>query len=203
MNISSDNYRQFTVFILILVGISAVLAYAIFSILQGNGIEVPFYIEVPSILGIYAGLFLLFDKYLWRVSFLHTILKNLKIIVADDLNGRWRGTIKSSYDNFKSEIKAELTIKQTATQVKIRGVFDESKSISVHENFSCSEIDDKVALFYFFKNEPRYDAVDTMSMHEGSAILTYDKEGDTLAGHYYSGRDRNNHGIIEVKRVKE
>lgn len=165
MNISSDNYRQFTVFILILVGISVVLAYTIFSILQRNGVEVPFYIEAPSIPGIYAGLFLLFDKYLWKASLLHPILKKLRIIIADDLNGNFKGTIKSSYDDFKSEIKAELTIKQTATQIKIRGVFGESKSISVHENFSCSDIDDKVALFYFFRNEPGYNAVDTMSMH--------------------------------------
>ena len=42
-----------------------------------------------------------------------------------------------------------------------------------------------------------------MSTHEGSTKLTYNKETDTLTGSYYSGRDRNNHGTIEVKRTKK
>jgi hypothetical protein len=94
-------------------------------------------------------------------------------------------------------------IEQTATRIKICGTFAESKSVSIHENFSRSEIDNKVALFYFFRNEPNYDATETMSIHEGSVKLIHDEEKDTLTGYYYSGRDRNNHGTIEVKRVKK
>lgn len=199
MNVNNDNYRQFTYFILILVGISAVVVYGITALLKQNQIDVPFYIELPSIPTVYGLLFYLFDKYLWK----HPIFRTLGIVIADDLNGKWEGTIKSSYDKHQKALKAEMTIEQTATRIKICGVFDQSKSVSVHENFSRSEIDNKVALFYFFRNEPRYDAVETMAIHEGSAKLIHDEKTDTLTGYYYSGRDRNNHGTIEVKRIKK
>lgn len=198
MNINNDNYRQFTYFILILVGISAIVVYGITALLKQNQIDVPFYIELPSIPTVYGLLFYLFNKYLWK----YPIFRKLGIVVADDLNGKWEGTIKSSYDQYQKAIKAELTIEQTATRIKICGTFAESKSVSIHENFSRSEIDNKVALFYFFRNEPRYDAVETMAIHEGSANLIHDESADTLTGYYYSGRDRNNHGTIEVKRIK-
>lgn len=199
MNINNDNYRQFTYFILILVSISAAFVYGITALLKQNHIDVPFYIELPSIPSVYALLFYLFDKYLWK----HPIFKKLGIVVADDLNGKWEGNLKSSYDNHAKPIKTGLTIEQTATRIKICGTFNQSKSVSIHENFSRSEIDNKVALFYFFRNEPNYDAAETMSIHEGSVKLIHDEKENILTGYYYSGRDRNNHGTIEVKRIKK
>jgi hypothetical protein len=161
-------------------------------------IKVPFYIETPSIPGVYAILFLLFDRYLWKIKF----FKKTGIVIADDLNGKWRGIVKSSYDGHQSDIPAELVIEQTATDIKICGTFNQSKSVSMHENFGKSEIDNQTALYYFFRNEPKYDATSTMSIHEGSVKLLYDPQKDCLSGNYYSGRDRNNHGTIEVYREK-
>ncbi len=199
MNIDSNNYKQFTYFILVLVAISTVFSYLISLFLKKLQFNIPFYIDLPiSAIGIYSIFFWLFDNYLWKFSF----FKRIGIIIADDLNGKWVGVVKSSYDDFKTDIQAELNIKQTATRVKICGIFNQSKSVSVHENFSRSEIDDNVALFYFFRNEPKYDAVATMAIHEGSAKLIYNKDKDELSGYYYSGRDRNNNGTIEVKRLK-
>jgi hypothetical protein len=197
MNINNDNYKQFTVFILLLVGISATITYAISAVLQKYGIIIPWYVETPSIPAIYALLFYIFNRFLWK----RNLFRKLDIVVADDLNGKWNGFVKSSYDNFQKEIPIELQIEQSATRVKIYGKFGKSKSVSVHENFSRSEIDNKVALFYFFRNEPNYDAAETMATHEGAVKLTYSKEENKMTGYYYSGRDRNNHGTIEVKKV--
>jgi len=196
MNIDNNNYKKFTVFILILVAISTLIMYIISAFFEEHGVKIPWYIETPSIPGIYALLFLSFDKFFWKFK----IFKNLGIIIADDLNGIWKGTVKSSYDNYTADIKAELVIKQTATSIKICGIFNQSKSVSVHENFGRSEIDNQTALYYFFRNEPQYDAVNTMAIHEGSVKLLYNPTDKTLTGYYYSGRDRNNHGTIEVKR---
>lgn len=197
MNINNDNYKQFTFFILILVGISAVITYAISATLQKYGVSIPWYVETPSIPAIYALLFFVFDKFLWK----NKLFRKLGIVVADNLNGKWNGVVKSSHDNFQREIPIELQIEQSATRVKICGTFGQSKSVSVHENFSRSEIDNQVALFYFFRNEPNYDAPETMAIHEGAVKLTYNKRENKLTGYYYSGRDRNNHGTIEVKKV--
>lgn len=200
MNINSNNYKSFTYFILVLIAISVVISYGISLLLKQYQIVLPFYVDLPiSTLGVYSILFWFFNNYLWKSP----LFKKVGIIIADDLNGTWQGIVKSSYDNFKKDVKAELVIEQTATSIKICGTFDQSKSVSVHENFGKSEIDNEVALFYFFRNEPKYDAVETMAIHEGSTKLTHNKATDTLSGYYYSGRDRNNHGTIEVKRVKK
>jgi hypothetical protein len=169
-----------------------------FSALKQNNINLPFYIEIPSPIAIYGLLFCLFEKHLWKYS----IFKKLGIIIGDDLNGKWTGTVRSSYDKFEKNYSANFNIKQSATQIKINGLFNNSKSTSIHENFGKSEIDNEVALFYFFRNEPNYDAKETMAMHEGVVKLIYNKTEDTLVGYYYSGRDRNNHGTINVRRVK-
>ena len=198
MNINSNNYKSFTIFILTLVGLSTLAVYGISIFLKKYGIVIPFYIETPSIPAVYALLFYVFDKFLWK----SIVFKKLGVVIADNLNGKWVGVIKSSYDNFQKDICTELLIEQSATEIKIYGTFNESESVSIHENFGRSEIDNKVALFYFFRNEPRYNAVATMAMHEGSTKITYDETTDTLTGYYYSGRDRNNYGTINVRRVK-
>ena len=198
MNIDSNNYKKFTLFILVLVGISTLIMYGISAYFEKQGIKIPWWIETPSIPSIYALLFLAFDKIFWKLSF----FKKWGIIVADDLNGEWKGIVKSSHDNFQNETPVELEITQSATKIKICGVFNQSKSVSIHENFGRSEVDNQTALFYFFRNEPRYDAVETMAIHEGAVKLLHNPQKKTLSGYYFSGRDRNNHGTIEVTKVE-
>jgi hypothetical protein len=198
MNINVDNYKNFSYFIVALITLSVFVAYLLDITFKEFGITIPFYIEVPSVSGIYVALFTYFNNVAWK----NPLFQKLGILIADDLNGSWVGTIKSSHDKFKSDIYAKLIIEQSATKIKIYGQFNESKSVSIHENFGSCEVDNKVALFYFFRNEPEYDAVETMSMHEGSAKLIYDKKTNSLKGNYYSGRDRNNYGMISLKKLK-
>lgn len=203
MKITNENYIQFSLFVIFLVFISSSIAYSISIFLSYSQVDIPFYIDLPiSAPALFALFFYIFDKYLWKEKHFHKFFKKTGIIIADDLNGKWKGIVKSSYDNFKKDITAELDIQQTATQVTIRAKFNESKSISVHESFGKNEIDDCFSLYYFFRNHPNSEAIETMAMHEGSAILSYNQEDDELVGHYYSGRNRNNHGTISVKRVK-
>lgn len=196
MKINSNNYKQFTCFVLVLIALSSVCVYFFNTYLQSHNIQMPFYVEAPSISFIYGLLFYFFDRYLWKLNF----FKKLNIIIAEDLNGEWTGKAKSSFDEFNNEIDVKLIIKQTATKITIQGKFNQSKSISLNANFEKSEVDDSVALFYFYRNEPNYDAIKTMSTHEGSVKLIYNKEENSLEGYYYSGRDRNNHGTIKVCR---
>jgi hypothetical protein len=196
MRVSNQNYKQFTFFILILIAISASLVYFIDYWLKMKSFNIPFYIEIPSISGVYCLLFYLFNNFFWKWS----IFKKFNIIVADDLNGSWKGVAKSSYDDFNNDIDVVLNIEQKATSIIVQGIFDKSKSISLNANFGKSEVDNSVALFYFFRNEPNYDAKKTMATHEGSVKLIYNKKEEALEGSYYSGRDRNNYGTIKVFR---
>lgn len=200
MNINADNYKQYAWFTLALIALSTLTAYLIYLALNSwfNGLPVAIQIliSLPSVSLIYAGFFSIFDNVLWKIP----LFRWLGIVIAEDLNGTWQGIVRSSNDGFATEIPATLVIRQSATKIKIRGKFNESKSISLFENFCRSEIDDRVALYYFFRNEPANDAPETMAMHEGSTMLVYDRSTNVLSGYYYSGRNRNNHGTISVKK---
>lgn len=198
MRVSNQNYKQFTFFVLILIAISASFVYLIDYWLKVKNFELPFYIEIPSISGVYCLLFYLFNNFFWKWS----LFKKFNIIIADDLSGSWKGVAKSSYDNFSEDIAVVLNIEQKATSIVVQGIFNKSKSISLNANFSKSEVDNSVALFYFYRNEPNYDAIKTMAIHEGSVKLVYNKKEEALEGSYYSGRDRNNYGTIKVFREK-
>lgn len=196
MKINNNNYKKFSYFIFILIGISTLIVYLIFYVLKKYQVDVPFYFSIPSIPSVYAGLFWLFNNYAWKWG----VFRKIGLVVADDLNGEWEGVSKSSYDNFQKNIATKLTIRQTATDIVICGLFEKSKSVSLNANFEKSDVDNGTALFYFYRNEPNYDAIETMAMHEGSVKLIFDKKDNSLKGSYYSGRDRNNYGTIEVFR---
>ncbi|MBP9836812.1 MAG: hypothetical protein KBC78_03180 [Candidatus Pacebacteria bacterium] len=201
MNVNSNNYKQYTFFALILIGISTFIAYIIFIAIGPQFSKLPAIIQIvisiPTVPAIYAGIFFVFDKYLWKYKF----FKSIGILLADDLNGTWKGIARSSWDDFKGEIPVEFVINQTATSIKVCGKFNQSRSVSIHEYFGKNDMHNQTALYYFYKNDPNYDAPATMAMHEGSTILIYDKDTKILSGYYYSGRDRHNHGTISVARV--
>src|SRR5437879_12155471 len=56
------------------------------------------------------------------------------------------------------------------------------------------------ALIYQYQNQPLADAMRTMHMHYGTAMLRI-SNGGCLAGDYYAGRDRRTFGRICCKRV--
>lgn len=200
MQINSNNYKQLTFFVLILIGVSTLIAYTLFVFFGDKFSKLPILVQlvisVPTVPGIYAILFLLFDKWLWKLK----VFRYIGIVVSDDLNGVWVGEMKSSWDNFQTSIPTELRIKQTATTIKVCGKFNQSRSVSIHEYFGKNDMHNQTALYYFYKNDPNYDAPQTMAMHEGSTILIYDEQDNSLNGYYYSGRDRHNHGTIKVFR---
>lgn len=193
------NYKPFTWLILILIAISLFISSLINLFIKSINFEVPYYLNLPILgMAIYSLLFGLFDKYLWKFK----IFRYLGVVNSENLSGKWKGYIKSSFDKFSKEISSELNITQTGTSIKIYGTFNQSKSCSVHENFGIDEIDGATSLFYFYKNNLSYDATETMSKHEGAVKLTYSKENDELTGYYYSGRNRNNYGTMYFKKDK-
>jgi hypothetical protein len=94
----------------------------------------------------------------------------------------------------------ELNINQPASNISIQGIFNQSKSIRTQASFGFNDIEQKICLYYFFKNKPGENATNSMHAHEGSTILCYNEKENILEGEYYSGRDRNNYGDIKVSK---
>lgn len=152
---------------------------------------------IPVIFYIYLNWF---EKSAWKWKIWTTI----RIVDFPNLSGTYRGKFISSFKDkdgkpFEGDMK--LSISQTFSQICIQGVFNQSESISIQAFFAFNDFKQKNCLYYFYKNKPSNNATPTMHTHEGSTVLCFDPADQTLSGEYYSGRDRNNHGDIFVKKI--
>ena len=173
--------------------VSIVLSWSFYTILNKCQISLPWWVESPSILFFYGLLFVVFDKGAW------IIFRKIRFVKTPNLNGEWDGYLKSSFDEHSSEIKATLQIFQTWTKIKI--LLSTEHSVSHNESASIIvNTPEGAYLSYQYINEPKYNAVNTMSIHRGTTRLLLDKKENTLVGEYYSGRDRQNLGSLSFKR---
>jgi len=180
--------------LLILAIISIIFSWWFYKILGNYKIALPWWIESPSVLFFYGLLFVVFDKWLWQY------LKKLNILKTPNLNGEWTGNLKSSFDNHSAEVKSTLKVFQTWTKIKILLTTDQSSSYSEAASIVIDSPEGKY-LSYQYINEPKSNAVKTMSIHRGTVRLLFDEKINSLDGEYYSGRDRQNFGSLHFEKV--
>jgi hypothetical protein len=123
------------------------------------------------------------------------------LVEVPNLAGEWDGLGKSSYDQFATERAYTVKIEQTWTRISIRLQSATSESATLVAALLLHSVEGEV-LSYQYRNEPRADAVSTMQTHLGTSWLTISDEGRTLVGRYYSGRGRQNHGSVQLRRRK-
>jgi hypothetical protein len=169
------------------------LAWSFFKILNNYQITLPWWVESPSVLFFYGLLFVVFDKWSWK------FFRKIGFVKTPNLNGEWKGHLKSSFDEHSSEIKTTLKIFQTWTRIKILLTTEQSSSQSETASIIIDAPEGKY-LSYQYINEPKPNAVKTMSMHRGTARLLFNEKENTFSGEYYSGRDRQNFGSLYFKR---
>lgn len=176
--------------------ISAVLAYLIGH--MNMWVEWVSTIQAPSALGIAVLLFKITDQWLWRWR----LLQKVGLFSTPDLNGLWKGTLRTSFTKFgeDSEIEVSLRIRQNWTKISITLETDRSISNSISANLIINQPERGVPLLtYEYLNRPRSDAPRSMQTHWGTAWLTL-KDSGTLEGEYYTGRDRRTHGTLILKK---
>ncbi len=157
------------------------------------GIDPPWWITTPSFAGFYSVLHMLFDRYIWRSKILHRV----GLIKVPNLNGKWKGAIRSSYSHNGSERPVSVVITQRWSKILIR--LDSADSHSYSESATLRSADpDAPELAYLYLNEPKTGAVDSMAMHRGTAIMRLRESA--LAGNYYTDRGRREIGTIRLTR---
>jgi hypothetical protein len=145
-------------------------------------------------MGLYGLLYGFFKRVAWKWGW----LRRLGIISTPILEGTWRGTVESDYDGtVRPPCDVEVVIGQDWTEIIIRLIRPSSKSHSLSASMVVTE--DECILIYDYLNEPNADALEAMHMHRGTVrvVLT---GTDRLEGDYYTGRDRNNIGVIKLQR---
>lgn len=190
---SIDTQERINILLLLAI-ISIVLAWGFYKVFDRYQIVLPWWAESPSVLSCYGLLFIIFDRRVWR------FFRRINFIKTPELSGEWNGSLKTSFDKHSSEIKATLRIFQTWTRIKIILCTEYSSSHSEIASIVVDAPEGKY-LSYQYINEPKADAGKTMSIHRGTARLLYNEKDNTLNGEYYSGRNRQNFGSLNFKKI--
>src|SRR5258707_2452996 len=179
---------------LLLALLAIALAWASSKFLATAHLSVPWWVDAPSSMAFYGALYALFDRYLWR----NNLVYKLGLVRIPNLTGRWRGYLVTSFDGHAKRHNLVIHIFQSWTQVVI--YLATATSISR----SCAaviQVDDPegVSVVYQYENQPLANAMRTMHMHYGTAMLRI-SNGGCLAGGYYAGRGRGKFGPVCCKR---
>ena len=117
---------------------------------------------------------IIYDRWLWRV---------INIWKLPVLSKKYQGSFVSSHGG--KEQNAELIIKQTFLNIKIKMKTAESWSSSINE--TLEEDNGVMVLTYTYLNKPDLKIYDRSKMHYGTAILVCDN-AKKLEGNYYTDR---------------
>lgn len=146
------------------------------------------WIEIPSILGVYNLLENTIDKFWWS-----------KFYQIPSFEGTWKGYLKSSFDNYTSEIPVTCIIKQNSKLICVIFEMEKSTSYSI-----CATMDDTkingVTLEYNYINIPKIDQTELLNVHLGSNTLKLN--GNVLEGEYYNNQ-RETKGKIHLEKEEE
>jgi len=178
--------------LLFLAIISILLAWGFSRVLEFYQIHLSWWIESPSVLFFYGAVFLIFDNWLWK------ILAKMKIIKTPNLNGEWDGHLKSSVDEHTKEVKVNLKIFQTWTDIRILLISDSIASQSETAAIISDEPEGKY-LTYQYMVEPKAGSSKEIAIHRGTARLFFE-EKNNLEGDYYTGRGSQNFGSLSFTK---
>jgi hypothetical protein len=179
---------------LLLACLAIFLAWLSSKALLAIHLSVPWWLDAPSSLAFYGALYALFDRYLWRNS----LVSKLGLVRIPNLAGRWRGYLISSFDGHVKHHDLMINIFQSWTQIT---VFLTTATSMSRSSAAMIQVEDPegVALIYQYQNQPLADAIGTMHMHYGTAMLRVSNDG-RLVGDYYAGRDRRTFGRLSCRR---
>jgi SMODS-associating 2TM, beta-strand rich effector domain len=177
--------------------LSLAIVYLSYLGIERLKIQVPWYLALPSPMGVYWLLQAWFTNVGWRWRWLH----NFRIVRIPDLNGNYEGALQSSYDHFTKDYPCRFEIKQTWKSISVTGHFEKSSSFNMVSGISVSGAVPR--LTYEYGNKPRSDAPMGMVAHDGTIGFGVLIEGDdiTLDGDYYTGRSRETYGCVKVQRT--
>lgn len=193
---TDSNERKTVMFWLAIV--SVILCYGIYLYIEKTEVSLSYWVSAPSVFGVYGLLYLIFNEWFWKWSLFHKI----RLVKVPVVSGRWVGHLKSSFDDYKSEIQITISIYQSWTDLLVVLETDTSSSFSqsasiITSNPHCTTIT------YGYINSPSPASLDTMHMHIGTTTLELKENTNRMLGVYYSGRDRKNVGDIVITKASK
>jgi len=164
-------------------------------LLKALNLQVPWWIDAPSVMGFYGLLYESFDNFLWRLQF-----QSIHLSEIPNIRGTWVGDVRSSYGGGTEVHGVILYVRQTWSKLSVQVETETSRSFSTMAVVNTSNSSES-GLKYEYVNEPGTFNVQTMQTHRGTASLRLTLDGATLKGEYYTGRGRQNIGDMVFHKV--
>ena len=180
--------------VVVLALLSVAIMFGFHIVLSKTGIQWPWWLEAPSVWGIFGGLYKWFDKKMWKCRW----WRKISLVKVPDLNGCW--SVQGRSSTFDENFAGEVHIRQTWTRLSVTMETERSRSHSLTASLLLNQ-PEGITLSYEYRNEPKPNALCTMHAHRGTAVLRLRDEG-LLEGEYYSGRDRLNCGELRLRRIR-
>jgi hypothetical protein len=190
--------------LIVVIGCGILVAWAY------DAVELYFTGQVPNLLRqisitvtVVGGVLLLAAELIWR--FLWQKVPLFRIQIFPDLNGKWTGTLCSTWVNRATgeqppPIPTEIVIRQKLFSTNVSLRTGESRSHSTRAFLEAFKDTRRYRIWYSYNNEPKASVRHRSSQHEGVAYLelNYDEDQNRLVGRYYTARDTS--GDIDVRR---
>lgn len=145
----------------------------------------------------------LYDRWLWKWP----ILKLMNTV--SDLNGNYEGEIDFYWNGQDMKKGCSMEIKQTCSNIKVKAIFNKegennTQSVSTEAFIKTDEAGDQ-HLFFYYHNRGSCKDGDTLDPHDGLNVLEIlcKKKVITLKGYYFTNRNPQTKGRMEVTRIKE
>lgn len=143
---------------------------------------------------VYAVLYTLFDRYIWKMPRLSILLR------VPNLGGTWHcegQTInpdKTPGENWVGEV----VIVQSWDKIRVRLMTDRSVSNSIAASVIFDEADG-FRLMYNYQNEPKISEVE-LKGHRGFSEICFSKDCRTAVGEYFNGHGRFTFGTMHLNK---
>lgn len=193
---TDSNERKLVPFLLAI--LSVLSAWFLKRVLGVLEFTIPWWLDAPSVVGFYWMFYIIFDKYLWKMH----ILRKTGLVKVPDLHGTWEGYITSSFNAHAAKYNGTIKICQNWARIIIDLRTQNSKSHSLTAAI-LTENQNAIVISYEYLNEPMPNAKTTMHTHRGTARLMLTPDGQTFEGAYYTGRDRQNFGVLSFSRKRK
>lgn len=139
---------------------------------------------------------ILFISKLWKIKWI-----NKTIVKIPNLNGKWSGKLKSSYQNRNSDIEVQMHIKQNFYRITTEFRTEKSNSKSIVCSFAYDDEGMAQELIYTYNNDPKMLEQFESPMHFGTVIFSWKDEFPIcLEGRYWTSRGTK--GDINVKNTE-
>jgi hypothetical protein len=142
-----------------------------------------------------------FDRYLWRLSFLHPWFVNVP-----DIGGVWKAMLSSTWVNPETgetiePIMGYAVIRQTFSTLSIRLLTKESSSKLVASRIICDP-DGVYSVVAVYINEPKHSVRGRSPIHYGGLVLhVQGKPPIVLDGHYWTDRATQGEVSLSDRRM--